>query len=204
MFVFALFLPALRRLQFALIGASLGVIPTVAWSTDAVSAEAGNAWVYSATYLSPTLYNRPMDMVAVEAARAWDLPYQFEVQIRGGVAHTMGERSDDAPYGEGRDSTTTGITGGVGLRYNMIEFRSVHIFAEAIAQFYWGQGQPFPAGGSAINGFLRAGGGVGYDISASYRIEAYYHAAHISNGGKPPHNPTWEGEGGGIAVRYRF
>lgn len=162
------------------------------------------AWIFSAEYLSPTLYNRPIDLYALEAARAWRFHSGFELQLRGGLVHTEGDRSDDPADGEGRDSSTTGITGGVGLRYYVIDYRQLHAFLDGSMQFYWAQGQPFPSGGSAINGLLRGGGGFAYDLGPNYAIEVLYHYAHVSNGGKPPQNPTWEGQGAMIGLRWRF
>lgn len=161
-------------------------------------------WLFNFSYYYPTHLNRPMDFYSLEAARTWKLALGLELQLRGGMGHTAGSRADDPADGESRDSTTTGITGGVGFRYHFLDIDRVHAFGDALLEFYWAQGQPFPSGGTAIDGFLRAGGGIGYDISPRYAIEATWHYAHISNGGKPPQNPTWEGQGYGIALRYRL
>jgi len=163
------------------------------------------ARVYSAEFFHPTLYNRQMNLATIEAARAWRFSSGLEAQLRVGFAHTEGDRLDPPPNGASRDSTTTGTTGGLDLRFYVLDYRRIHAFVAASAQYYWSPRQQFPAGGSGINGLFRTGIGIGYDLSPATTIEVIYrNFAHVSNGGKPPENPSWEGSGGGVALRRRF
>jgi hypothetical protein len=146
-----------------------------------------------------------MNLATLEAALAWRFSSGLEAQLRIGFAHTEGERLDAPPNGASRDSTTTGTTGGLDLRFYVLDHRQIHVFVAASAQYYWSPRQQFPAGGSGINGLFRTGLGIGYDLSPDTTIEVIYrNFAHASNGGKPPENPTWEGRGGGVALRRRF
>jgi hypothetical protein len=165
----------------------------------------GQAWVYSSEFFSPTRYNRQMNFMTIEAARGWRFSSGLEAQLRVGLAHTNGVRLDPPSNGASRDSTTTGTTGGLDLRFYVLDLRRTHVFVAGSAQYYWSPRQQFPAGGSGINGLFRTGIGIVYDLTRDTAIEAIYrNFAHISNGGKPPENPTWEGEGGGVALRHRF
>jgi hypothetical protein len=146
-----------------------------------------------------------MELVTLEAARAWRFASGLEAQLRVGLAHTQGDRLDPPANGASRESTTTGTTGGLDLRFYVLDSRQIDVFVAASAQYYWSPRQQFPAGGSGINGLFRAGIGMSYELSRDTTIEVIYrHFAHASNGGKPPENPTWEGEGGGVALRRRF
>lgn len=163
------------------------------------------AWVYSTEYFAPTLYNREMNLATLEAARAWRFANGLEAQLRVGFGHTSGVRLDPPPNGASRDSTTTGTTGGLDLRFYVLDLSRTHVFIAASAQYYWSPRQQFPAGGSGINGLFRTGIGIAYDLSPDTAIEVIFrNFAHVSNGGKPPENPTWEGEGGGVAIRRRL
>lgn len=146
-----------------------------------------------------------MDFATLEAARAWRFASGLEAQLRVGLAHSSGARLDPPQNGASRDSTTTGTTGGLDLRFYVLDAQRTHVFVEGTVQYYWSPRQQFPAGGSGINGLFRTGVGIAYDIAPNITIEVIYrNFAHSSNGGKPPENPTWEGEGGGLALRRRF
>ncbi|UDF04987.1 hypothetical protein [Asticcacaulis sp. AND118] len=173
------------------------------WLKEQFSVEE-NAWSFGADYYSPSHENRPIDVVSLEATRSWQYRSGLELQLRGGLMHTDGIRTDYPPDGEGLDSTTTGVTGGLGFRYNAINIDRAHLFVDAMYQVYWSPSQPFPSGGSGINGYLRWGGGLGFDVTPSSTIEIANHFGHISNGGKPPQNPTWEGHGISVNWRRRF
>jgi opacity protein-like surface antigen len=79
----------------------------------------------------------------------------------------------------------------------------MRIFIEGSVEIlYTPGGSEFPAGGTGINAFLRAGGGVQYQITGRLALEAHYEYAHVSNGGgKVPQNPMWNGRGGGVSIR---
>jgi hypothetical protein len=147
-------------------------------------------------------------IVTLEAVRAWRFSNSLELQLRGGLLQSMGERSrsDVALNGlASGDSRATGLIAGAGARVYPFALGAAHPFLEALVQVLYTPAAVFPAGGTGINGFERAGIGLSFMPSSRFDIEAVTHFAHVSNGsGTTPRNPMWNGFGGGVTVRYRF
>lgn len=163
-----------------------------------------------ASYYTPTQDHREIDITALDFSRAWRIGRVLELQRRVGLFHAWGTRTD-APSDIDPDSTATGFTLGAAARLYPLEFmrlRRLHPFVEGSAQFLFTPGTPegFPAGGSGVNGFERAGAGLLLVLGPRLAIEASYQWwAHVSNGsGLTPQNPMWNGRGGTLAVRLPF
>jgi opacity protein-like surface antigen len=193
--------------------------PTTAWTaqTDTPQSQPASAppgviarwfsltqtanWLSVSYYTSAQAYN-DINVEALDLARAWRLGNTLELQGRLGAFHAQGTRLD-APYLYDSNSTTSGATLGIGSRLYPLEVRRMRIFIEGSVEILYTPGSSdFPAGGTGINAFLRAGGGVQYQITRRLALEAHYEYAHISNGGGAvPQNPMWNGRGGGVSIR---
>jgi hypothetical protein len=163
---------------------------------------------FGASYYTPTQDHREIDVTAFDYSRAWRLLEVFEVQRRVGLFHASGTRSD-APYGVNPNSTATGMTFGPGVRlYPLYRLTDpVGVFVEGSAQILYIPGtKGFPAGGTGLNGFLRAGAGALFELNPKLAIDASYQwYSHVSNAsGLSPQNPMWNGHGGTIALRRQF
>lgn len=158
-------------------------------------------WVSAAYYVTREPYYH-MNVATVDIGRAWRLGSRLELQGRLGAFHAQGERLDD-PYLPSDNSTTSGITFGGAARLYAFQVQRVRLFVEGTVQIlYTPGGNQFPEGGTGINAFLRAGGGLQYPITRRISLEAHYEYAHVSNGaGSVEQNPTWNGHGGGLTVR---
>jgi hypothetical protein len=158
-------------------------------------------WLNVSYYTSAEAYNE-VNVEALDLARAWRLGNTLELQGRLGAFHAHGTRLD-APDLHDPNSTTSGATFGIGSRLYPLAFRRVRIFIEGSAEIlYTPGGSEFPAGGTGLNAFLRAGGGVQYPITRQIALEAHFEYAHVSNGGgSVPQNPMWNGRGGGVSIR---
>jgi len=193
--------------------------PVVAWSEQAdvpqsqpASAPPGliSRWfplTQTANWFSVSYYTSSQDynainVEALDLARVWRLGNVLELQARLGAFHAQGERLD-APYLYDSDSTTSGATFGIGSRLYPLAVRRMRIFIEGSVEILYTPGSSdFPPGGTGLNAFLRAGGGVQYQITKRLALEAHYEYAHVSNGGGDvPQNPMWNGRGGGVSIR---
>ena len=162
------------------------------------------AWTFSTGYYAPTQRFRDINLKTFELARAWRFSSALELRAEGGLFRADGTRND-APSGISPDSTATGMSGGLGVRLVAIDLGPAHLFAEGSAHILWTPSQPFPAGGTGVNWFLRGGGGLSYDLAPRLAIEVGYHRAHVSNSsGLAPQNPQWNGQGGFLSLQRRF
>ena len=185
-------------------GGSTGRSKAAEW-IDRFFTVAERAWSFSAGYYAPTQSHRDINLKTFELARAWCFSSPLELRAEGGLFRADGTR-DDAPSGISPASTATGVSGGLGGRLVVINLGPAHLFAEGSAHILWTPSQPFPAGGTGVNWFLRGGGGLSYDVAPRFAIELGYHRAHVSNssGGSVPQNPQWNGQGGFLSLRYRL
>lgn len=162
------------------------------------------AWIFSTGYFASTQIHRDINLKVLEVARAWRFSSALELRAEGGLVRADGTR-DDAPIGISSDSTATGVSGGLGARFTVVDIGPAHLFAEGSAHILWTPSQPFPAGGTGVNWFLRGGGGLSYDLAPRLAIEVGYHRAHVSNSsGLAPQNPQWNGQGGFLSLQRRF
>ena len=164
----------------------------------------------AATYYAPTQDQRDIDVMTLDLSRAWRFETAFELQERFTVFRAHGSRSD-APFGIDPDSSATGFAVGPALRCYFLDFLDIgwpRPFVEGSAQFLFTPGTAggFPAGGSGVNGFLRAGAGVLLRLGPRLALEATYQwYSHVSNAaGSSPQNPMWNGRGGSIGLRREF
>jgi hypothetical protein len=172
-------------------------------STDGFFRTRERAWEVRAGYFFPIESFRHIHVGILEMARAWRFSAGLELQLRGGLFHASGDRTD-VPPGVSPDSTATGISAGGGLRYDPLVRGGVHLFLDVSVEILVTPGQAFPSGGSGLNGFLRGGVGASYDLSRRFTVEVIYQVAHISNAsGGGPQNPGWSGQGGCLSIRYR-
>ena len=158
-------------------------------------------WLSVSYYVtSQSFYD--IDVETLDIGRAWRLGSVLELQARLGAFHSNGERLD-APWLGNQDSTTSGVTFGGAARLYPFETQHVRLFIDgAIEMLYTPGGNQFPAGGTGINAFLRAGGGLQFPITQRLAVEAHYEYAHVSNGaGSVDQNPMWNGRGGGLTIR---
>ena len=156
-------------------------------------------------YYTPTQEHREIDVTALDFTRSWRVVNAFELQRRLTLLHASGRRSD-VQYGVDSDSTANGVAFGVGGRLYPLYFLAspAMVFVEASAQvLYTPAKEEFPPGGTGLNGFLRAGGGVLFQIRPKLAIEASYQwYSHVSNAsGLSPQNPMWNGHGGTVTLR---
>jgi hypothetical protein len=173
-------------------------------ATDTFFSPAEDAWEVGAEYLVPIQSYRPIDIMILQMARAWRFSGGLELQVGGGIFQSFGNRTD-LPPGVPSDSTVTGVSGGGGIRYQLVRLAQVALFVDGSIQVLLTPRQPFPAGGSGLNGFLRGGLGLSSDLTSRFALEIVYHVAHVSNAsGEAPQNPGWTGHGGGVMVRYRL
>ena len=158
-------------------------------------------WLGVAYYATSQSYY-DISFETVDLGRAWRLGSMLELQGRLGLFHSQGERLD-APYLPSQSSETTGVTFGGGARFYALQLRKVRLFIEGSVEILYTPGsQQFPVGGTGINAFLRAGGGLQYQITPRLAVEAHLEYAHISNGaGNVEQNPMWNGHGGGLTLR---
>ena len=157
-------------------------------------------WLNVSYYTSAQAYNE-INVEALDLARAWRLGNRLELQGRLGAFHAQGTRLDAADPSDD-NSTTYGATLGFGSRLYPLVVQRTRIFIEGSVEILYSQGSDFPAGGTGLNAFLRAGGGVQYQITTRLALEVHFEYAHVSNGGgSVPQNPMWNGRGGGVSIR---
>lgn len=159
-------------------------------------------WLSTSYYVTSQSYY-DIEVETLDVGRSWRLGSILEAQGRLGLFHSEGERLD-APWLTDENSRTSGITFGGGVRVYAFQKRNVGLFIEGAAEILYTPGsEQFPAGGTGVNAFLRAGGGLQYRITPSLALEAHYEYAHASNGaGSVDQNPMWNGRGGGLTLRH--
>ncbi len=162
----------------------------------------GTAYWLSVSYYVTSQSYYDIDVQTLDIGRSWRLGSVLELQARLGAFHSNGERLD-APWLTSEGSTTSGVTFGGAARIYAFETQHVRMFIEgAVEMLYTPGGNQFPAGGTGINAFLRAGGGFQCPITDRVALEAHYEYAHVSNGaGSVDQNPMWNGRGGGLTIR---
>jgi hypothetical protein len=158
-------------------------------------------WVSASYYVTSQSYY-DIEVETLDLGRAWRLGSMLEVQGRLGAFHAQGERLD-APYLLSENATTSGVTFGGGGRVYAFQRPYVRLFIEGSVEILYTPGaNQFPPGGTGLNAFLRAGGGLQYPITPKLALEAHYEYAHASNGaGSVEQNPMWNGRGGGLTLR---
>jgi hypothetical protein len=159
-------------------------------------------WLSASYYVTSQSYY-DIEVETLDAGRAWRLGSMLEVQGRLGLFHSEGERLD-APWLVDENSRTSGITFGGGARVYAFQRGNTRLFVEGAVEILYTPGsEQFPAGGTGVNAFLRAGGGLQYQIAPRLALEAHYEYAHVSNGaGSVEQNPMWNGRGGGLTLRH--
>ena len=172
-------------------------IPTAGHASIAGTAD----WI-SASYYATSQSFYDIEVETIDVGRAWRPWSMLELQGRVGVFHSEGERLD-APWLTSQNSRTTGVTFGGGLRVYPMQTRYARLFIEGSVEILYTPGsEQFPAGGTGVNAFLRAGGGVQWQITGRLSLETHYEYAHVSNGaGSVDQNPMWNGRGGGLTLR---
>ncbi len=159
-------------------------------------------WIGASYYITTQPYY-DIEVAAVDAGRAWRLGRLLELQGRLGAFHSQGERLD-APWLTDQNSTTSGVTFGGAARVYVFQRRQARLFVEGAVEILYTPGsEQFPPGGTGVNAFLRAGGGLQWQITRRLAVEAHYEYAHVSNGaGSVDQNPMWNGRGGGLTLRH--
>lgn len=138
---------------------------------------------------------RDIDVVMLSMMHGWRTNSGIELQLGGGVLVADGIRWEPLTADPPRDSQAYGLAAGGLVRYNLPKMLGVTPFVDGAVQVLWTE-RPFPAGGSAVNGFIRFGGGFELPIGATDALDVGYRRAHISNGGSDSTvNPAWNGEG---------
>jgi hypothetical protein len=146
---------------------------------------------------------RDIDITAASLMRGWRTSSGFELRLGGGLWLANGTRWEPLTDEPPRDSDAFGLTLGGLIRYNLPELFSVRPFVDASAQFLWAE-RPFPADGSAVNGFVRWGGGFAVRFDERRSLEFGYRLAHVSNGGPTStQNPAWDGDGFFLGLRQK-
>lgn len=189
-------------------GLLLAICTLPAWAGALELQPAGQS--LAATYYAPTQDQRDIDVMTLDLSRAWRFETAFELQERFTAFRAHGSLTD-APFGIDPDSAATGFAVGPALRLYFFDFLDTgraRPFIEGSAQFLFtpGTNGGFPAGGSGVNGFLRAGAGVLLRLRPRLALEVTYQwYSHVSNAaGSSPQNPMWNGRGGSVALRREF
>ena len=174
-------------------------------TTLPTAAHAAADFVSASYYVSSQSFY-DIKVEALDFGRAWSLWKVLELQGRLGAFHSQGMRLDDDPSVGNPNSRTSGVTFGGAARIYAFQRRPVRVFLEgAVEILYTPGGEQFPAGGTGVNAFLRAGGGLQFQFTQRLALEAHYEYAHISNGaGSVEQNPMWNGRGGGLTLRHSF
>ena len=162
----------------------------------------GTADWFSVSYYVTSQSYYDIEVEALDLGRAWRLGSVLELQGRLGAFHSEGQRLD-APWLTSENSRTSGVTFGGGARFYAFQRRKVRVFFEGAVEILYTPGsEQFPAGGTGVNAFLRAGGGLQFQITPHLALETHYEYAHVSNGaGSVEQNPMWNGRGGGLTLR---
>ncbi|MFY9676179.1 MAG: hypothetical protein WAK13_17095 [Terriglobales bacterium] len=134
---------------------------------------------------------------SLRIAHSWPLPGKFEFQF-------------GAVVGEPIHPVQGNEFGGFGplLRWNFLETRNVHLFADGGADFLLTGSPAFliPLGGTGYNFFLRGGTGASLRLHHSYWLDTGFHWAHITTGFGPGADNyiPWSGLGVSLALRHTF
>lgn len=138
---------------------------------------------------------RDIDVAMLTMMRGWRTGSGVELQLGGGVLVADGTRWEPLIPEPPRESHAYGLIAGGLLRYNFPKLLGAMPFIDGGMQLLWTE-SPFPAGGSAVNGVVRWGGGFAIPIGRTDALDVGYRRAHISNGGADSAvNPAWNGEG---------
>lgn len=156
----------------------------------------------SASYYTTSQPYYDIEVETLDIGRSWRLGSMLELQGRLGAFHSEGQRLD-APWLTSENSRTSGMTFGGASRIYPLQTRYGRVFIEGAVEILYTPGsEQFPAGGTGVNAFLRAGGGLQFQITSRLALEAHYEYAHVSNGaGSVEQNPMWNGHGGGLTLR---
>lgn len=176
------------------------LIPGIA---HAQSEEEGARWRLRAELYGSRDPDRPIDAGVIMGERILPLAPGFDLALGAGVLVAQGDRADTGQPPVNSDAT--GFVAGGTLRLAPVSLGPVRPFVEGSARVLYTFGDPFPAGGTSVNGFVGWGGGVMVAASQDLSLEAGYRRVHISNGGGlVGYNPAWNGEGGFVGASYRF
>lgn len=164
-------------------------------------------WLANVEYHRPrdlwNATNRDITVMSFSGARSWEFQYGLEAQLDAGLFIAQGTRNE-IDYSQPIKSDAYGVNFGGGLRWYVFDLYGLRPFADGYVNIIYTPSHPFPAGGSAVNGYLRAGGGLRLDLSDRYAVEAGYHLSHVSNGGgMVPGNPAYNGNGMFLNLRWR-
>jgi len=163
----------------------------------------------SAAFYRPSQNLRDIDVETLDFSQAWQFRKVQNLELLGllGVFKSHGTRGDPPP-GVSPDGTATGVTTGAGLRLYPLDVRSLHLYMEGLVEidYILGNQVVFLAGGTGLNGFLRAGIGVLYDLGPKLGLEIGLQLAHVSNasGTSSKVNPQWNGRGVVLGLRRQF
>ncbi len=165
-----------------------------------------NAWVFETEYWSPrgdfTDAIRDLHGVSVTAMRAWRFASGFETQLGVGLLGVEGTTQELFSSDPPRDSDVLGLRAGGRVRYNFPAIGAVRPFADGYAGVLWSPDNPFPAGGTSVNGVATWGGGAEITLGKRWSIEGGWRNQHISNGGGlVDYNPAWDSQGAFIGLR---
>jgi hypothetical protein len=172
-------------------------VPTLAHAASSATTD----WISTSYYVSSQSFY-DIEVETLDIGRAWRLGNRLELQGRLGAFHSQGERLD-APSLSSQNSRTSGVTFGGAARVYAFQTRYVGLFVEGAVEILYTPGsEQFPAGGTGLNAFLRAGGGLQWQLTPRLALETHYEYAHVSNGaGSVEQNPMWNGRGGGLTLR---
>lgn len=145
---------------------------------------------------------RDIDLATLNIYHDWQLALGVTLSATGGFLVAQGELR--SPGATPRASDASGVSAGGVVRIAPLRIGPVTPFAEGSIEFLYTFGKAFPAGGTSVNGFLRWGAGASVAVSRRISVEAGWHGAHISNGGKDgSYNPGWDGRGPFLGVSFR-
>jgi hypothetical protein len=167
------------------------------------------AWTVEANTFAPRgdFHEQFRDIRALsfELARSWRFTSGLEARMGGGWFRAQGETSEPLSSELPRQSNADGLSIAFGARYVLPEWGRVRVFAEGVLGFVWTPGDPFPTGGTAVNGMTRWGAGATWRVSGDWSIDTGYRRMHLSNGGGiVDHNPAWEAHNVYVGLRRGF
>jgi hypothetical protein len=128
----------------------------------------------SASYYTTSQPYYDIEVETLDIGRSWRLGSVLELQGRLGAFHSEGQRLD-APWLTSENSRTSGMTFGGASRIYPLQTRYGRVFIEGAVEILYTPGsEQFPAGGTGVNAFLRAGGGLQFQITSRLALEAHY------------------------------
>jgi hypothetical protein len=164
------------------------------------------AWLANVEYYAPlpgfNRKNRDIDISDLRIARAWHFRQGWEFQLGGLLFRATGNRTAPSPLPDPPQEDSGAFGGAVGplFRWNFLRFNRWRLFAEAEEDFLITD-KDFPAQGSSYNGYFRGGGGASFRLNDSYRLDAAFHFAHVSDAQALQNNPIWNGRGFSLGIR---